>query len=139
MQYIVELNHKRVLISSAEKTQWLAGSIISFFVVHPQRTQQKRFQEIIRMLTPTLFSKNINLINMYPWMIFEKEFPFEHTKDLHPWLSSYHEQQSNAITTARVTSFVETSGTTARPKWIPSHFWMGKENKASANLCGCYR
>ena len=135
MQYIVELDTQKSI--EYQVLRRLNGSLVRSFLSslsHPQQTQQRRFQKIIRVLTPTLFSQEHQFDKHISMEDFRKRVPIRTYQELLPWLSSYHEKQSSTITTARVTSFVETSGTTARPKWIPVTSGWEKSIKQAQTL-----
>ena len=135
MQYIIELNKQKSIEYQVLRT--LNSSLVRSFtssLSSPQKTQKARFREIIRILTPTLFSKEHQFDQHTSMENFRKKVPIRSYHELLPWLAPYHEQKSNAITTARVMSFVETSGTTAKPKWIPVTSGWEKRIKQAQTL-----
>lgn len=135
MQYVVELNQQKSI--EFRVLRRLNNSLVRSFLSsleNPKKTQEKRFQEIVRMLSPTIFSKEHQFDHYTSIDEFRKRVPIRTYHELQPWLSPYHEQKSNAITTARVTSFVETSGTTAKAKWIPVTSGWGEKIKQAQTL-----
>ena len=135
VQYVVELDQQKSI--EYRVLRRLNRSLVRSFLSslsNPKHTQEKRFQEIVRMLSPTLFSREHQFDQHTSMDDFRKRVPIRTYHDLHPWLSLYHDQESKAITKARVTSFVETSGTTAKPKWIPVTSGWEKRIKQAQTL-----
>ena len=100
---------------------------------HPKESQQKVFAHMIANIHNTDFAKEHNVSSRVSMEDFRRDIPIRSYDDLFPWLSQYHRTQNNSITKAKVLSFVETSGTTAQPKWIPvTKRWAATIKEAQA-------
>lgn len=120
MRYVVDLHHQNSV--EYKFLRAINRRLIQRFLSSldtPQEIQEKRFREILRVLTPTDFSKEHGFDRKISMDTFRNLVPIRTYDQLCPWISTYYKGKSNAITRAKVTSFVETSGTTAKPKWIP--------------------
>ena len=98
MRYTVELNQQKSI--EFQVLRRLNNSLVRSFLSslsNPRQAQEKRFQEVIRALTPTQFSKE-HQFNLHTSMEeFRERVPIRTYHELLPWLSPYHEEKSNSF------------------------------------------
>ena len=85
----------------------------------PKMTQEIRFSKIIRLLTGTKFSAEHGYDSTCSMHEFREKVPIRQYDELKAWLTPHQNGETKIITRARVSSFVETSGTTSKAKLIP--------------------
>lgn len=134
MQYIADFRHQK-----SPEYKFLKGvhqKLLRRFLWsldHPKESQEKVFAHIVSTIHKTDFAKEHSIHRNIGMNDFRAQIPIRTYEELLPWLSQYHRKQNNSITTAKVLSFVETSGTTSQPKWIPvTKRWSSTIKEAQA-------
>ena len=84
-----------------------------------EKVQQDVLMQFLRDNANTEFGLKYNFQNIHNYKNFQKEIPVHTYEDLRNWIEEQSRSNSNALLASPFVMFNQTSGSTAKPKWIP--------------------
>lgn len=84
-----------------------------------EKVQQDVLIQFLRDNANTEFGLKYNFQNIHNYKNFQKEIPVHTYEDLRNWIEEQSRSNSNALLASPFVMFNQTSGSTAKPKWIP--------------------
>lgn len=84
-----------------------------------EKVQQDILMQFLRDNANTEFGLKYNFQNIHNYKNFQKEIPVHTYEDLRNWIEEQSRSNSNALLASPFVMFNQTSGSTAKPKWIP--------------------
>lgn len=99
----------------------------------PQAAQKERLDVLLRITRGTRYGDLHRLDGVKSLADFRSAVPLRTHSDLLPWLDRVAAGEKDVLTRERVTSLLETSGTTGRPKHLPvTQTWARSVSEAQA-------